>query len=151
MEKTVSLILAFITLVAIMPLASAIYMGEATSEPTIITLTIVEPEETIEEEEEYEHKNPQRQRALEDQEYESTLREVKFGEWSCINNQIQRTITSFNHVEYEVGSKCGFEDQINSQETNNFNKLFLTISILLGVFIVLALLLIISILIYQRN
>ncbi len=127
------------------PLTSAIYIGEAESEPTIITLTIVESGE--------ENENPQTPNKHniiknEDEEFEKNLREVKYSEWSCINNRLQRTISSLNHVDYEYGQVCGFEI---SKTKSNEGMLFFILSLFLILFILLVATLIALVLINRDN
>ena len=99
MKKTSILPLLALTLVLIMPLTSAIYIGEAESESTNIVLTIEEPSQNGNEELDIEDNRYSQKEAIRklDEEYESKLYEVKYGKWKCINNKLQRTITILNH------------------------------------------------------
>jgi len=142
-SKFLTLFLIVIFLVT--PLTSAIYIGEAESEPTIITLTITEsgPEN------ENPH-NPNNSDIIknEDEEFEKSLREIKYSEWSCINNRLQRTKTSLNHVEYEYGQACGFE---LSKTKSNEGIFFFILCLFLILFILLIATLIALVLINRDN
>ena len=140
--KILSLIALF--LIVLMPLSSAIYIGEAESEPTEIMLTITEQPIEDDEElniEENRHSQKEAIRKL-DEEYESELREIKYEKWKCINNKLQRIITSLNHEEIEYGKICGVEEENHINKETNFNKLLIVISIILSIFILLTLVLI---------
>ena len=151
--KNTKLLTILMIIFLVIPITSAIYIGEATSEPTIITLTIG----TIEDDEDNNNDNPkdipdnrfsqpEAQRIVEEQ-IESDLREVTYSDWICINNKLQREIKSLNHIKYEYGQTCGFEipnESVEKTETN-IHKLFFTINLLLVIFIILSLILIITI------
>jgi len=142
-SKFLTLFLIVIFLVT--PLTSAIYIGEAESEPTIITLTIAEsgPEN------ENPH-NPNNRDIIKngDEEFEKSLREIKYSEWSCVNNRLQRTKTSLNHVEYEYGQVCGFE--LNKTKSNE-GLFFFILCLFLILFILLIATLIALVLINRDN
>lgn len=142
MENTKLFALTIFILIAIIPLASAIYVGQATSEPTTITFTTtINNDDNTNKIENNRYSQLEAQRQA-DERIEAELREVTYTEWICINNKLQREITTLGHTETEYGQFCNIPE--NNQEPNVQN-LFIVLSIMLTVFIVLSLLLIIAI------
>jgi hypothetical protein len=151
MEKT-KLLSTLAILFLVMPIISAIYVGEATSEPTIITLTIGEPEDNDDSDNDANNIQNNRFSQLEaqriaDESIEANLRQVTYSDWICINHKLQRTITTLNHVEYEYGQLCNIPE---TNEEVNVNNLFIALNILLIIFIALSIILIIAI-VLTRN
>ena len=145
MEKLKFVVLTLLTLITILPLTSAIFVGEATSEPTIIQFTISEP--TTQEQKPTQgnrHSQIQAQINL-DESIEAELREVTYSDWTCINNRIQRTRTTLNNIEYEYGQACN----IAQSEHTNTNNILTILTIFLAIFILLTLILIVLILIIK--
>ena len=144
MEKAKLFASTILTLILIMPLASAIFVGEATSEPTRITLTIGESKDDEQKPEirvdRFSQIEAQKQA---DETIEEELRQVTYSDWNCVNGRLQRTIISLGHTEYEYGQACGQE--ISNEPEVNVTKLFLALNILLIVFIILSLILIATI------
>ena len=147
MEKTRLFILSALILIAIMPLTSAIFIGQATSEPTIIELfqsteTSGDSDNTRDiPENRHSQINAQKEA---DEKIEAKLREVTYTNWVCVTNKLQRTRTTLNHLEYEYGQACNIAPEENQPNTNKFLTI---LSIFLGIFIILALILIILILV----
>ena len=115
----------FIVIFLLIPIASAIYIGEAESEPSMITLTIEEEKPPINEE-----RNGHD--VVEDNinDKEDDLHEVAYSDWICINHRFQRTITLLNRVEYEYGQACSINEE-NTSAKSGINGYLLILNILL--------------------
>ena len=57
----------------------------------------------------------------EEVEYEESLRETNYGEWTCINNRLQRTISYLGNEEIEYAGECGIVSDYSSNESKNKN------------------------------
>jgi hypothetical protein len=148
MEKTRLFILSALILITIMPLTSAIFVGQATSEPTIIDLfqsaeTSEDDSDNTRDVPENRHSQLNAQREAEEK-IEAELREVSYTDWICVTNKLQRTKTTLGHTNYEYGQACNITPEENQPNTNKFLTI---LSIFLGIFIILALILIILILV----
>ena len=81
-----------------------------------------------------------------DLEREDEFRPVEYGQWTCINNQLQRTNTINGAEIVEYGQACGFEEPASEKQIGSFWILPVTLLIL----IIIALLLIVSVAITRR-
>ncbi|MBS3072547.1 hypothetical protein J4477_01800 [Candidatus Pacearchaeota archaeon] len=88
-------------------------------------------------------KDPQ---LIKDMEIENEFYNIQYGEWTCINNRLQRinTVNGFEEVEY--GGLCGVLSDSQKEKTSN---LFL-VSVILIILIILALILIILVFLRKR-
>lgn len=88
-------------------------------------------------------RNPQ---LIKDMEIENELYNIQYGEWTCINNRLQRTNIVQGMEEIEYGGLCGVS--LNEGKQNN-NSLFL-ISLILIILIIIALILIILVFLKRK-
>lgn len=137
MLKTLSIIL---TLMIILPLTSAIYVGEAYSEPTRITFSIGEPNTNDPNDDDNDRRdrpNPRDLQRIADDAYESELRQTTYGDWYCINNQLRRSVSTLDHTNYEYGQSCGYV--IEQYPNQNGILIFWSLTIFLGILIIITL------------
>lgn len=60
-----------------------------------------------------------------DQAYEESIRQIKYGEWRCITNRLQRTVTINNLEQMEYGQVCGLELNPSDENTRMKNILWI--------------------------
>ncbi len=88
-------------------------------------------------------RNPQ---LIKDMEIENELYNIQYGEWTCINNRLQRTNIVQGMEEIEYGGLCGVS--LNEGKQNN-NSLFV-MSLILIILIIISLILIILVFLKRR-
>ncbi len=71
-----------------------------------------------------------------DKTYEDQLREISYGEWTCINNRLQRSVKQYNLENIEYGQPCGF---VLGSESNkvSMNQVFWYLIIIILVILIL--------------
>ncbi|MEM3113303.1 MAG: hypothetical protein QXI33_02655 [Candidatus Pacearchaeota archaeon] len=78
-----------------------------------------------------------------DKEYEKEIRNPVYGEWACINNRLQRTVTQYNLESIEYGQPCGYV--IRSSETKKVTGILLSSILITLIILITILILFISI------
>ncbi|MEM3074415.1 MAG: hypothetical protein QW727_00510 [Candidatus Pacearchaeota archaeon] len=142
---------ALIILIVMLPISSAIFVGEAESLPTFVafTMTQSEPGEIVNPDIKPNRHSQIKEVLEKDEEYENELLEVKYGEWNCVNNRLMRTKTSLNNIKYEYAGICGFKISSEAEGLKNTETLFMLVNIFLIIFITLTIISII-ILLFRR-
>lgn len=77
-----------------------------------------------------------------DETYESQLKQTKYGEWSCISNRLQRTITVNNLQQVEYGQICGLELSASNLKQKNNSNLWLIMPIIFLILVLIAIVLV---------
>lgn len=81
--------------------------------------------------------------------YENQLRTPVYGQWLCINNRLQRTVTVLNMQSLEYGAECGLNIGPTTQSKNNNYSIWIILLIFL--ILILIVLVLIALLLARRN